>query len=71
MADLTAQRKERANIMRNGYVVSLKMKRIDICDLLLACTITKHMSNDDGKKWDSLYNTLKEQLDKFDSHLTK
>lgn len=71
MADLTAQRKERTNIMRNGYVVSLKMKRIDICDLLLACTIAKQMSNDDGKKWDSLYNTLKEQLHKFDSHLTK
>lgn len=71
MADLTAQRKERANIMRNGYVVSLKMKRIDICDLLLACTIAKQMSNDGGKKWDSLYNTLKEQLDKFDCCSTK
>lgn len=55
--------------MRNGLYTSIRLKRIDICDLMIACTLTKEMASDDGKKWDNLYEQLKSQLDKLDSQL--
>lgn len=45
--------------MRNEFKTTLQVKRIDICDLMLACTAAKQLANDDGKKWDRLRDELK------------
>ena len=53
----------------NGYETTIKVKRIEICDLMLACLAAKEIANDEGKKWDRLYQKLKEQLDELDAEL--
>lgn len=55
--------------MRNESETSIKLRRIDICDLMMACTLTKQMSNDGCKKWDKLHDLLKAQLDEMDRQL--
>ena len=55
--------------MRNAAETSVKMKRIDICDLMFACSVLKALSNDGGKKWDKLHDLLKTQLDELDRQL--
>ena len=56
-------------MMRNEMEMTLTMKRIDVCDLLLACLAAKELANDEGKKWDALHQILKEQLDEFDTKI--
>lgn len=48
--------------MTNEFKTTLQVKRIDICNLMLACTAAKQLSNDSGKKWDELRENLKNQL---------
>lgn len=55
--------------MRNTVETSVKMKRIDICDLMLACDAAKELSSDGGGKWDKLYDLLRTQLDELDRQL--
>ena len=55
--------------MRNEFKTTLQVKRIDICDLMLACTAAKQLANDDGKKWDRLHDELKRQLNELDAQL--
>lgn len=55
--------------MRNAVETSVKMKRIDICDLLFACSVLKALSNDGGKKWDKLHDLLITQLHELDRQL--
>ena len=38
--------------MRNEFKTTLQVKRIDICDLMLACLAAKELANDSGTKWD-------------------
>ena len=52
--------------MLNEMTVNMELKRIDICNLLLACTAAKYNANDGGKKWDELHDKLKEILKEFD-----
>lgn len=52
--------------MRNAVETFAEMKRIDICDLLLACNAAKALSNDGGEKWDKLHDLLRTQLDELD-----
>ena len=52
--------------MNNYDEVSIKLYRIDICDLLLACIAAENAANDDGIKWKRLHDKLKKQLDKLD-----
>lgn len=54
--------------MRNDFETTLKLKRIDICDLMLACLAAKELSNG-ATKWDRLYENLKKQLDELDKRL--
>lgn len=49
----------------NEKTVKLELKRIDICDLLIATTSLKHSTN--ATKWGALHDKLKEILDEFDS----
>lgn len=55
--------------MRNESETSIKLRRIDICDLMMACTLTKQMANDGGKKWDKLHDFLKAKLDELDRQI--
>lgn len=61
--------KERAERRKGGYMINeleytLNLKRIDICDLLLALTSVSNES--DAKKWEELHDNIKEQLEKQD-----
>ncbi len=55
--------------MINANEVTVKLNRIDICDLLLACLAAKDMTNDAGKKWDRLHDELKAQLKAYDAEV--
>ncbi len=57
--------------MRNNFETTLKVKRIDICDLMLACLAVKELSSDAGAKWERLHDSLKEQLNALDIQLDK
>ncbi len=48
----------------NSMTVNLKLKRIEICDLLLACTAIAEET--DAKKWTDLHDKLAEILNNFD-----
>lgn len=55
--------------MRNGIETSIKVKRIDVCDLMMACTLAKEAANDGGRKWDKLHDQLKSKLDELDRQI--
>lgn len=55
----------------NEFKTTLQLKRIDICDLMLACLAAKELANDDGKKWIRLHDELKRQLNELDEQLTQ
>lgn len=48
--------------MTNQRTMTLKLRRIDVCDLMLACTAL----SDRAEKWTRLHEVLKAQLDAFD-----
>lgn len=50
--------------MRNEFKTTLQLRRIDICDLMLACTAAKQLSNG-AEKWDRLHDELKRQLEEL------
>ena len=50
----------------NEKTVTLKLKRIEVCDLMLACTIIKH-SNESTTKWGKLHDKLDDILREFDA----
>lgn len=49
----------------NQKTVTVKIKRIELCDLLLACTVISG-SNPEAEKWEALHDKLKLILDDFD-----
>lgn len=52
-------------MMLNEMNVPMELKRIDVCDLMLACTICS--LNTGAEKWDLLHEKLVGILDKFDA----
>lgn len=48
----------------NEKTVTLKLKRIDVCNLLIATTSLKHSTNAD--KWGVLHDKLMEIINEFD-----
>ena len=50
--------------MHNEKTVTLKLKRIEVCDLLLATGIIARGS--DAIRWDLLHSKLKQILEDFD-----
>ena len=48
----------------NQRTMTVKLERIDVCDLLLACTALEQETG--AKKWDDLHNKLKATLEAFD-----
>ena len=57
--------------MRNQFKTTIEVRRIDICDLMLACLAAKDIAGDGGAKWDALHDKLKTQLDELDNELDK
>lgn len=51
----------------NAKTVTVKMKRSDLCDLMLACTAIDDATDEYTTKWKKLHDQLKEILDDFDS----
>lgn len=51
----------------NEKTVTVKMKRIDLCNLMLACTVLDDATDENTTKWAKLHDQLKEILDDFDS----
>lgn len=53
----------------NQSKVDLTLERIDICDLLLACTCAGIISGeDDSEKWDRLHRKLVDILVDYDKN---
>ena len=53
----------------NQKTMTVKLKRIEVCDMLLACTalsIAAKKDGESGQKWDALHEKLKAALDEFD-----
>lgn len=48
----------------NAMTVNLKLKRIEICDLLIACTVLAEET--EAKKWAELHDKLEAILGDFD-----
>lgn len=55
--------------MRNSFKTHIEVTRMDICDLMLACTSAQYRANDGGQKWIKLREKLKAQLDELDSQI--
>ena len=54
------------NTPLNEKTVTVKIKRIDLCNLMLACTFLQ-ASGEGTTKWGKLHDKLEEILDDFDS----
>lgn len=55
--------------MPNEKTVSLELKRIDLCNLLLACTAAEYQAKENGstgEKWSELWNKVFDILYNFD-----
>lgn len=52
--------------MLNDMTVNVEIKRIELCDLLLATLAAQKCANDGGMKWMRLHDKLKNILDEFD-----
>ena len=49
----------------NERTMTVKLSRIEVCDLLLACSAAEEGT--DAKKWSALHDKLLNQLEAFDS----
>lgn len=47
---------------KNSDMMTLELRRIDVCDLLIATGLLR----EEGLKWGCLHDVLLEQLDRFD-----
>ena len=57
-------------MMINEMTVTAKLKRIDICDLKLACGVLSQLTEDEeATKWTKLHDKLKAILDEFDEKI--
>lgn len=54
---------------RNELEMHLKLTRIEVCDLLIACISAQQNANDGGAKWNRLHDKIKSQLYHFDDQL--
>lgn len=50
----------------NDMTVTMKLKRIDVCDLLLACWAADKLS-EGAPKWIELHDKIEKILDEFDA----
>lgn len=50
--------------------MKIEVERIELCDLMLACTAAEMLANDDGQKWTRLHSKLKDILEEYDNSKT-
>lgn len=62
--DTTHKQQRRTTMTYNQREMTLKLTRIEVCDLLLACTAVAQET--EAKKWSELHDKLSQMLDKFD-----
>ena len=55
--------------MRNHRTMTLKLSRLEACDLLIAVAFLT--GGQEAPKWIELYNKILDQIDKFDKELDK
>ena len=55
--------------MRNHFETTIKVKRIEICDLILLCGLKAVDDPKHTSKWQRLHDKLKSQLDELDKQL--
>lgn len=57
------------NLMLNDRTVTVTMKRIDLCNLLKACSSIEYLMRQSGEKatkWRALHEHLRDALETFD-----
>lgn len=67
MYNITIKRdtnKEGRTMTCNQRTINVKLERIEICDLLIACTMLEQET--DAKKWGDLHDKLMATLEAFD-----
>lgn len=65
MVGNTPQKGEKDMVeLRNEKTVNLKLRRIDVCDLLIACNAAQDESG--AEKWKKLHDKLREMLEAWD-----
>lgn len=50
----------------NARTVTVKIKRGELCDLLMACTAIDCNTEEENTKWADLHDKLKKIIDEFD-----
>lgn len=50
----------------NARTVNVKISRLDLCDLMLACTVLDTETDPENTKWRKLHDKLKAILNEFD-----
>lgn len=56
--------------MRNAETMTITLTRLEVCDLLIACTMTSHISRG-VSKWVKLHDEICEQLREWDNEYDK
>ena len=56
-------------MLRNHRIMTLKLTRMDVCNILIALTATKEAN--DGQRWDEVHEKVKLALMEFDKELDK
>ena len=56
-------------MMRNEFKTTVTLRRIDICDLLIACTALSNEQENEDNKWAKLHSLLESQLKDLDAAL--
>lgn len=54
-------------MLRNHRMMTLKLTRMDVCNILIALTATKEAN--DGQRWDEVHEKVKLALTEFDKEL--
>lgn len=55
----------------NQKTMTVKLRRIDVCDLLLACSCADRNADDGSEKWKKLHDVLMKQLEAFDAKVAE
>ena len=56
-------------MLRNHRMMTLKLTRMDVCNILIALTATKEAN--DGQRWGEVHEKVKLALMEFDKELDK
>lgn len=54
---------------RNYITTHIELSRIEMCDLLLACTTAQYAAGDGGKKWEELHDKINKEIEKLDKKI--